>query len=125
MKFALGVATAAISLAGSVVHAQGIYKKELPDSLTRVAKIAENIAAAAAEARVPKGKIQSVELEREDGKLIYSYDIKTTGKRGIDEVHVDAMSGSVVGFAHETPADEKKEAADDAKAAKAAKAKKP
>jgi len=46
---------------------------------------------------------------------------------GIDEVHVDAMTGKIISFAHESPAAEKKEAAEDAKAAKAAtaKAKKP
>jgi uncharacterized membrane protein YkoI len=125
MNLASLTAIAAIALCGSVAQAQGSYKKELPDSLTKVAKITESMASAAAQSRVPKGKIQSVELEREDGKLIYSYDIKTTGKSGIDEVHVDATSGKVIGFAHESPADEKSEAAADAKAAKSAKAKKP
>jgi hypothetical protein len=33
-------------------------------------------------------------------------------------VNVDAMSGKIIAFAHESPADEKKEAAEDAKAAK-------
>jgi len=85
------------------------------------------VAAATAQARVPNGKIQGVELEREKDRLIYSYDIKTAGKTGIDEVHVDAMTGKIISFAHESPAAEKKEAAEDAKAAKAAtaKAKKP
>ena len=114
------VAVAAIALAGSRAQAQGSYKKELPDSLTKVAKVMESVAAVSAQARVPKGKIQSVELEREKDKLIYSYDIKTAGKSGIDEVHVDAMTGKVIAFAHESPATEKKEAAEDAKAAKAA-----
>ena len=117
------VAVAAIALAGSRAQAQGSYKKELPDSLTKVAKVMESVAAVSAQARVPKGKIQSVELEREKDKLIYSYDIKTAGKSGIDEVHVDAMTGKVIAFAHESPATEKKEAAEDAKAAKAATAK--
>ena len=116
------VAVAAIALAGSRAQAQGSYKKELPDSLTKVAKVMESVAAVSAQARVPKGKIQSVELEREKDKLIYSYDIKTAGKSGIDEVHVDAMTGKVIAFAHESPATEKKEAAEDAKA-KAATAK--
>ena len=121
MKFASLAAVAAIAFVGSVSQAQGSYKKELPDSLTKVAKISENVAAAAAQARVPKGKIEVVELERENGKLLYSYDIKTAGKSGIDEVHVDAMTGKVVGFVHESPSTEKKEAAEDAKAAKAKK----
>ena len=118
----LGVCALTVGVA-TAGHAQASYKKEIPDSLVRQAKITEAAAAAAAQARVPKGTIQSVELEKEKGRLIYSYDIKTTGKRGIDEVNIDATTGKIVAFAHETPADEKKEAADDAKAAK--KVKKP
>lgn len=127
MKLIPMAAVAAIALAGSVAQAQGSYKKDLPDSLTKLAKITESAAAATVQERVPKGKIQGVELERENAKLIYSYDIKTAGKRGIDEVHVDATTGKIVAFVHESPAIEKKEAAADAKAGKgaAAKSKKP
>lgn len=97
------------------------YKKDLPDSLTRIAKVTEAAAAATALAKVPKGTIESVELEREEGKLLYSYDIRVAGKSGIDEVRVDAMTGAVIGKAvHESPAAEKKEAADEAKEKKAA-----
>ena len=107
-------------------HAQGSYKKEIPDSLAKKAKVTEAQAAEAAMKRVPKGKIEAVELEPEKGRLIYSYDLKTPGKSGIDEVHIDAMTGKVIGFEHETPAMEKKEAADEAKEMKAkAKPKKP
>lgn len=109
--------------AAAPLAAQTSYRKEIPDSLAKQVKVAEAAAAATARARVPKGVIQGVELEKEKGKLIYSYDIKTAGKSGIDEVNVDAMSGKIIAFAHESPADEKKEAAEDAKAAK--KVKKP
>ena len=94
------------------------YKKEVPAKLAAKAKIAEAAAAATALAKVPGGKIESVELEEEDGKLIYSYDIKVAGKKGIEEIHVDAMSGAVIKAEHETPAEEKKEAEDDKKSAK-------
>ena len=69
--------------------------------------------------------IEGVELEKEKGKLIYSYDIKTAGKSGIDEVNIDAMTGKIIAFEHESPAAEKKEAAEDAKKAAAVKPKKP
>jgi hypothetical protein len=118
-------ALAAAVLAAPTAGAQAAYKRELPDSLVKQAKIAEDVAAATAQKRVPNGKIQSVELEREDGKLIFSYDIKTEGKAGIDEVHVSAISGKLLSFEHETPAQERKEAAGEAKAKTTAKPKKP
>lgn len=104
------------------------YKTDVPDSLARQAKITEAAAAATALAKVPKGRIESVELEREYGKLLYSYDIKVPGKAGIDEVRIDAVTGTMVGAVeHESPAAEKKEAADEAKEKKAkpARAQKP
>jgi uncharacterized membrane protein YkoI len=122
MKIALFAAVALIALA-PVAHAQAGYKKDIPAALAKRAKVTEPEAAAAVMARVPKGQIEAMELEEEGGKFIYSYDVKTPGKSGIDEVHVDAMTGKVVKLVHETPAMEKKEAAADAKEKKAAKAK--
>jgi uncharacterized membrane protein YkoI len=92
------------------------YTKDLPDSLLRIAKVTEASAATTALARVANGTIAGVELEREGGKLLYSYDIKVRGKSGIDEVQVDAMTGATIGgVAHENAAVEKKEAAAEAK----------
>ena len=105
------------------------YKRDLPAKLVKQAKISEETAAATALKAVPNGKISSVELEKEDGKFIYSYDVKIPGKSGIEEVHVDAMTGELVSNVHESPADEKAEKAKEAKEAKdaksASKAKKP
>jgi hypothetical protein len=105
----------AVVASASIAGAQS-YKKDVPDSLARRARITESAAAATAQKRVPKGKIDGVELENENGKLIFSYDIKTAGKSGIDEVNIDAMTGKIIGFGHESPAAEKKEAAADARA---------
>jgi len=105
--------------------AQATYKRDIPDSLAKQAKVGETVAAATAQRRVPKGTIQGVELERENGKLMFSYDIKTTGKSGIDEVNVDAITGAIVGFEHESAATERKEADTEAKAAKKVSPKKP
>ena len=124
MKLAT-LALTAIVIAAPVAGAQ-TYKKDIPDSLSKQTKVTEMAAAATAQKRVPKGKIDGVELERENGKLMYSYDFKVPGKTGIDEVNVDAMTGKVLAMGHESPAAEKKEAAADAKAAAAkAKPKKP
>ena len=98
------------------------YKRDLPAKLVKEAKISEETAAATALKSVPNGKIRSVELEKEDGKFIYSYDLKIPGKSGIEEVHIDAMTGELVSNIHESPADEKAEKAKEAKEAKDAKA---
>jgi hypothetical protein len=122
MKYASLVSgVAALVLALPAVHAQAIYKKDVPDSLARKATITEASAAAMAHKRFPKAQIDAVELENENGKLIWSYDMKTAGKSGIDEVNIDARTGKLVGVGHESPASEKKEAAADAKAQKAKK----
>ncbi|HEX2780375.1 MAG TPA: PepSY domain-containing protein [Gemmatimonadaceae bacterium] len=107
------------------------YKRDLPAALVKEATVAEADAANTASARVPAGRIESVELEREGGKLIYSYDIKVPGHSGVEEVTVDAMTGAVVSTEHETPKTERKEAAQERKerakkeGAKKARAKKP
>jgi pyruvate/2-oxoglutarate dehydrogenase complex dihydrolipoamide acyltransferase (E2) component len=62
------------------------------------------------------GKIESKELEKEHGKLIYSFDIRTTN--GLHEVNIDAMTGSVIDDKVETPEDEAREKQQDAKKAK-------
>ncbi|MBW4028381.1 MAG: peptidase M4 [Acidobacteria bacterium] len=56
-----------------------------------------------------KGKIKSGELEKEHGRMIYSFDIQT--KDAIHEVNVDANTGVIVEDSVESPADEAKEAA--------------
>jgi len=66
------------------------------------------------------GKIKSKELEREKGRLIYSFDIKTAD--GIHEVNIDAMTGEVVEDTVESAAAEAKEKAADKKQQKKDKA---
>lgn len=78
-------------------------------ALRKEAKIAESDARKTALAAVPGGKVQSHELERENGKLIYSYDIKVAGKSGIEEINVDAMTGEIVAHEHEDAKAEAKE----------------
>ena len=60
------------------------------------------------------GKLKSKELEKENGKLIYSFDIKT--RSGVHEVNVDAVSGEIVEDKVESAADEAKEKQQDNKA---------
>jgi uncharacterized membrane protein YkoI len=101
---------------GAVVrHRRTVKKEESQAVLLKEAKISEATARSTALARVPNGSVKSSEIERENGKLIYSFDITVPGKTGIEEVNVNAIDGSVVGQAHETPKSEKKEAVMEAK----------
>jgi uncharacterized membrane protein YkoI len=114
----------AFALAGSAVAAGAQqqphrHKTETQAQLEKEAKITMTQARALATKTVPAATIQSGEIERENGKLIYSFDMKTKGKAGIDEVNIDAMTGTVIANQHETPKDERAEAKADAKAAKA------
>jgi hypothetical protein len=101
----------AVSIAlGAAVTAPVSAESNSKGKSTTKAKISMEEARALALARVPKGKVQTAELEREHGKLIYSFDIRVPGKSGIEEVQIDAMNGKVVSIEHETPQAERKEA---------------
>jgi hypothetical protein len=65
-------------------------------------------------ARVPSGTIKEGELEKEHGRLIWSFDIATPDSNDITEVAVDAVTGAVVAVDQESPEDQAKEAAEDA-----------
>jgi uncharacterized membrane protein YkoI len=73
-------------------------------------------------AQVPHGRVREAEIEQDKGTLVYSYDIKASGKSGVEEVLVDAKTGAVVSKTHETAAAEAKETAAEKKAAPAKKA---
>jgi uncharacterized membrane protein YkoI len=78
-------------------------KMELPDSLVKQAKVTEAVARKTAMAKVPKGTLTAVELEREKGHLQYSYELTVPGASGVTEVNVDAMTGKVLGVEKEKP----------------------
>ncbi len=74
------------------------------------AKVTESDARATALARVPGGNVQSSELERENGRLVWSFDIADPKAPNVIEVQVDAKTGRIVSTKIETPADQAKEA---------------
>jgi uncharacterized membrane protein YkoI len=47
------------------------------------------------------GRIAKGVLEKENGVLLFSFDIVVPGESGITEVHVDAQTGSVLKVEHE------------------------
>lgn len=71
-----------------------------------------------AHARVPGGHIQKAEIEREDGRLIYSFDMTPAEadeaeaeERGeepeiIMEVHIDALDGAILSAVEESAGEE-------------------
>lgn len=74
------------------------------------ARITREQATQAALARVPHGKIQSAELEREHGRLVWSFDLAQDGETGVTEIQVDAVTGKIVSHKRESASQEAAEA---------------
>ena len=79
------------------------YKREVPAALARQAKVSEDSALKIASARIRGGVVQAVELENENGKLIWSWEFAIAGRPGIYECNVDALDAHIVGVEHEMP----------------------
>ena len=60
------------------------------------AKISQEQAQKIALAQVPGGKVKEAELEREHGKLVWSFDIATADSRQVMDVEIDAETGAVL-----------------------------
>lgn len=93
-------------------------RKSKKEDLKAEAKISLDEATKIALGRVPNGKVKKHELERENGNVIYSFDIAVAGQPGVEEVHVSAIDGRVISQVHETPKQEKAEAAAEKREAK-------
>jgi hypothetical protein len=93
----LGIATSAPAQGGPVK-----VKEEKP-GMFKLAKLTPDSATKLAQAQFPKATIKSGEIEKEDGKLIYTFDIQQPGVKGIEEVNIDALTGALT-VAHENPA---------------------
>ena len=100
---------------GTPIQSGGPIKEETA-ALSDSARIDTATARATALRKVPGGKIVKEELEQENGRLIYSFDIKKGAATGVEEVQVDARDGSVVSVEHEDAAKEASEAKKEAAA---------
>jgi uncharacterized membrane protein YkoI len=96
-------------------HKEGKKAKESEEQLLAQAKVSKADAERTALAKVPGGTIKEGELEKEKGKLIWSFDIATPGTKDITEVAVDAITGEVIAVDKETPAQQEEEKKADAK----------
>lgn len=69
-------------------------------------------------ARVPRGSVQSAELEEEGGSLRWTFDLKTPGSRRLTEVGVDARTGKVIERRVESAREEAREEREEAREAR-------
>jgi Peptidase propeptide and YPEB domain len=98
---------AAASFCGSTLT---LAASATDEALSAQAKVSETDARRTALAKVPGGAVQSSELEREHGRLIWSFDIGSPRSSQITEVNVDAVTGKILATHAESPAYQKKEA---------------
>lgn len=110
----------ALSLGSGLSAAQAdVTIKEASPGLLKKATYPGEKAVAMVRATLPKGIIDEAEVEEEHGKLIYSFDVRTPGKPGIDEVNISALDGTMIGRDHEGPKQETAETLQDVKEANA------
>ena len=108
------LAAAAASSAGTEcsIHPQ---KGATNAQLTGLAKVSRADAEKTALAGVKSpATVAEAELESEHGCLVWSLDLKVTGKTGVQEVQVDAGTGKMLSQKHESAAQESTEAAQEA-----------
>jgi uncharacterized membrane protein YkoI len=101
IKMIVCSALVAVVLAGCVTENQAKLMAE--------AKISKETAQQTALAKVPNGTIKAGELEKENGKLQWSFDLTTPDSKDITEVNVDAMTGDVISVDKESARSEAKE----------------
>jgi uncharacterized membrane protein YkoI len=111
-NFVLAVFISALLTGGSLAMARSVRGQEQGEAaneakLARQAKITKERAQEIAIRRAP-GTVESGELEREHGKLVYSFDIRNA-KGTIDEVQVSAITGKIVRVEHENKKQEEAE----------------
>jgi uncharacterized membrane protein YkoI len=105
------LATLVLALAyvpSAVAQGAQIHVREDKKGLLKLAKISPAAAMQTAQAKFPNAVMKSAEIEKEHGRLIYSFDLQQLGVKGIEEVNVDANTGVVVGTEHENPGAPKK-----------------
>jgi len=100
-----------LALVVAIVLSVTAFAAPTEGELMKEAKISKPQAEKTALAKIPNGTIQSGELEREHGKLVWSFDICTHRTKNVTEVQVDAKSGKIVSVKTETPTDQAREAA--------------
>jgi uncharacterized membrane protein YkoI len=92
------------------IPVSGKHSEAELQSMTRISQAeAKKTALAAVEGKDKDKKAGEVELEVENGYLIYSVDVKVKKRRGVEEILVDAGTGKVLAHEHESAQSEAKE----------------
>ena len=104
------ILTSVVAAAIAALGAAGCASEQQEQAeLQAQAKISKEQAQQTAVAKVPNGTMKDSELEKEKGKLIWSFEFTTPDSKNITEVNVDALTGDVVSLEHEDPKAEAKE----------------
>jgi uncharacterized membrane protein YkoI len=95
IQFVLG-AVSLLGITGAIAFAQVDQSLEEEQAGLR-ARVTYSLEAARAQAlaAVPGGTLMESEIEEEDGRLIYCFEIK--GPDGVTEVEIDAVTGALIG----------------------------
>ncbi len=117
---ALLVSTQTLAAPCSIKPPAGANDAQLSKLATFSKMDAEKVALAKFKAPA-KATIASAELEAEHGCLIWSFDVHTAGKSGIQEVNIDAGNGHIISSTHEGPRKEAIEKIEEKKEATAKK----
>ena len=109
MKKSHTTAIATVTLALGFLTQHAFAAGDSQAALMAEAKVTEAQAKATALTKVSHGIVKSSELEREHGRLIWSFDLAQPSTKGVTEIQVDAKTGKIVSVKKETPAQEAKE----------------
>jgi uncharacterized membrane protein YkoI len=91
------------------------HKEAKQARLMAQAKVSKDDAQKTALAKVPNSTVREAEIEKEHGKLVWSFDLTTPDTKDITEVNVDAITGDVVSVEKESAESEAKESAGEKK----------
>ena len=83
--------------------------------LIKQAKITRAEAEQIALAKVSRGIVKSAEIEKEKGRIVWSFDIARPGTQDITEILINAKTGKIISTQTESPREQAKEAAADKK----------
>jgi uncharacterized membrane protein YkoI len=107
IKMILCSAVATAFLVGCACEKNERSENDKQAKLMAEASVSKDDAQKTALATVPSGTVKEAELEKEHGKLVWSFDIITPDSKDITEVQVDARTGVVVGTEKETAGKDK------------------